>query len=136
MPTRIHRPLSVGPPLLRTEPVYYPRPYGHAPNRSYNGTFYGFTPTHSYYATPDRRSLLPFPHPAIPKGASCDIVGRRRGEHPPLRQRCSPGVYKCVGDLDATARAATYLNGRLVALLKATIFRDDKFGWCGKDGHV
>jgi hypothetical protein len=49
---------------------------------------------------------------------------------------CSPGVYKVVDDLDATARAATYLNGRLVALLEATIFLDDKFGWCGKDGHV
>jgi CheY-like chemotaxis protein len=35
---------------------------------------------------------------------------------------CSPGVYKVVDDLDATARAATYLNGRLVASLKRPFF--------------
>jgi hypothetical protein len=59
-----------------------------------------------------------------------------RGEHPPRRHCSSRGGYEFLDDLDATARAATYLNGRLVALLEETIFRDDKFGWCAKDCHV
>ena len=45
-----------------------------------------------------------------------------RREHPSRRHCCRRGGYEVLDDLDATARAATYLNGRLVALLEATIF--------------
>jgi hypothetical protein len=59
-------PLSAGPLLLRTRTCLLSAPLRHAPNRNYYGTFYGFTPTHSYYGNFGPQITFTFPSSGYP----------------------------------------------------------------------
>jgi hypothetical protein len=65
MATRIHRP-TIRRATATTHPNLFTRPLTYAPNRSYYGTFDGFTPTRSYSGNSGPQITFTFPSSGYP----------------------------------------------------------------------